>query len=257
MALVVLNQPLATQVVLSSSKANAFDPIDLMLNASPVVQLVLVLLVFMSIACWFIIGVKWVHFGRAAGQSVKFLDSFWQSDQGTAWNVQRLETIYGQLRLFKSSPLASVFRAGYVELAKAGQAAQTQKSTLAPSRGPDMSSVERALRRSVLRETTRLENLIPFLATTGSTAPFVGLFGTVWGIMAAFVAIAGQHNASLDVVAPGIAEALIATAVGLAAAIPAVMAYNYFVRRVRVLESEMDAFAVDLFNVLQRHFGNG
>ena len=91
------------------------------------------------------------------------------------------------------------------------------------------------------------------LATTGSTAPFVGLFGTVWGIMNSFIAIHGQKSAGLDVVAPGIAEALIATALGLAAAIPAVMAYNYFVRRIRVVESEVDAFKNDYLNIIRRH----
>jgi len=96
--------------------------------------------------------------------------------------------------------------------------------------------------------------MVPFLATTGSTAPFVGLFGTVWGIMNSFIGIGSQHNASLDVVAPGIAEALIATAIGLVAAIPAVMAYNYFIRRITVLESEMESFSNDYLNIVRRHF---
>jgi biopolymer transport protein TolQ len=96
--------------------------------------------------------------------------------------------------------------------------------------------------------------MVPFLATTGSTAPFVGLFGTVWGIMNSFINIGAQKNASLDVVAPGIAEALIATAIGLVAAIPAVMAYNYFLRRINVLNSEMENFSSDLLNIVRRHF---
>jgi biopolymer transport protein TolQ len=96
--------------------------------------------------------------------------------------------------------------------------------------------------------------MVPFLATTGSTAPFVGLFGTVWGIMNSFINIGAQKNASLDVVAPGIAEALIATAIGLAAAIPAVMAYNYFLRRINVLSSEMENFSSDYLNIVRRHF---
>jgi biopolymer transport protein TolQ len=95
---------------------------------------------------------------------------------------------------------------------------------------------------------------VPFLATTGSTAPFVGLFGTVWGLMNSFISIGAQKSASLNVVAPGIAEALIATAIGLAAAIPAVMAYNYFVRRINVLSAEMDAFSSDYLNIVRRHF---
>ena len=108
--------------------------------------------------------------------------------------------------------------------------------------------------KAQLRETTRLESAVPFLATTGSAAPFIGLFGTVWGIMNSFRAIAKEKSASLVFVAPGMAEALIATAIGLMAAIPAVMAYNYFVRKVRVLSSEMESFEKDFLNIVRRHF---
>jgi biopolymer transport protein TolQ len=117
-----------------------------------------------------------------------------------------------------------------------------------------MTNVERALRRASINEVTILETMVPFLATTGSTAPFVGLFGTVWGIMNSFIEIGGQKSASLDVVAPGIAEALIATAIGLVAAIPAVMAYNYFSRRIRVISSEMETFSSDFLNIIRRRF---
>ena len=110
------------------------------------------------------------------------------------------------------------------------------------------------MRVSQMREVDRLEHNLAFLATVGSTSPYVGLFGTVWGIMNSFINIGIHKNASLDVVAPGIAEALIATAIGLAAAIPAVMAYNYFVRRISVLQAEMDAFSNDLLNIVRRHF---
>jgi biopolymer transport protein TolQ len=149
------------------------------------------------------------------------------------------------------SPLANVFHAGYVELARVLGAGTSDGQK---HYGGDIDNIERSLRRAISRETTSLETLIPFLATTGSTAPFVGLFGTVWGIMNSFIAIGAQKNASLDVVAPGIAEALIATAIGLAAAIPAVMAYNYFGRRVAVLNGEMDAFGSDFLNIVRRHF---
>ncbi|MBW1762726.1 MAG: MotA/TolQ/ExbB proton channel family protein [Deltaproteobacteria bacterium] len=121
-----------------------------------------------------------------------------------------------------------------------------------PTKG-DVENVERALQRAQSAELTRLENKVSFLATTASTAPFIGLFGTVWGIMNSFIAIHGEKSAGLDVVAPGIAEALIATAIGLAAAIPAVMAYNYFVRRIRVVDSETAAFASDYLNIIRRH----
>jgi biopolymer transport protein TolQ len=112
----------------------------------------------------------------------------------------------------------------------------------------------RALRRAASTELTSLERLIPFLATTGSTAPFIGLFGTVWGILRAFQKIGIEGTASIAVVGPDIAHALIATAVGLAAAIPAVMAYNYFNSRIRVLTTEMDNFSDDFLNIVKRHF---
>jgi biopolymer transport protein TolQ len=110
------------------------------------------------------------------------------------------------------------------------------------------------LRRATSNEVMSLEAMVPFLATTASAAPFIGLFGTVWGIMNSFINIGARKNASLDVVAPGIAEALIATAIGLLAAIPAVMAYNYFVRRINVLSSEMESFSSDMLNIVRRHF---
>ena len=235
----------------SSAKANHLDPWQLIIEASPTVKLVLVVLVMMSLICWFIIGAKLFRLGRATRQSNKFLDIFWESGRGqgsSAWNSERLESIYSQLAMVNTSPLAKVFRAGYVELAR------VLGSSGARGGAAEMDNVERALRRASINEVTILETMVPFLATTGSTAPFVGLFGTVWGIMNSFIEIGGQKSASLDVVAPGIAEALIATAVGLVAAIPAVMAYNYFLRRIHVLQTEMDAFQSDYLNIVRRHF---
>jgi biopolymer transport protein TolQ len=117
-----------------------------------------------------------------------------------------------------------------------------------------LDNIVRALRKAQNVETTRLESMTPFLATTGSAAPFIGLFGTVIGIMTAFQSISDKGNATLDTVGPHIAEALFATAIGLVAAVPAVMAYNYFVRRIRVLRSEMDTFEQDYLNIIKRHF---
>jgi len=225
------------------------DPWQLVLDASPTVKLVLVLLVLMSLICWYIIGAKLYRLERATRQSNKFLDMFWESGASNAWTAQRLEAVYGQLATVNTSPLAKVFHAGYVELARVLGAAGGRAAGAA-----ELTNVERALRRASINEVTILENMTPFLATTGSTAPFVGLFGTVWGIMNSFIEIGGQKSASLDVVAPGIAEALIATAVGLVAAIPAVMAYNYFLRRIHVLQIEMDAFMSDYLNIVRRHF---
>ena len=239
----------------TTTSGKALDPIELISNASPVVMLVLIVLATMSVVCWFIIGAKLVRLGQASRGSERFLDQFWDPQQGNVWSVQRMERLYASLPRDRSSPLASVFHAGYVELARVlGGDRQSQLGPGQKHYGGDIDNIARALRRAMQSEVTNLEAMVPFLATTGSTAPFVGLFGTVWGIMNSFISIGAQKNASLDVVAPGIAEALIATAIGLAAAIPAVMAYNYFVRRINVLSSEMDSFSSDMLNIVRRHF---
>jgi biopolymer transport protein TolQ len=227
--------------------SEALDPWALIWNATTVVKLVMLVLALMALGSWFISGMKLVRLAQARAASLKFLAIFWNKDEGNAWSGKRLEAIYAQIASLDASPLARVFRAGYVELAK------ITSGTRAPDKD-DLDNVERSLKRAAANEMTQLEDLLPFLATTGSVGPFIGLFGTVWGIMSSFLAIGNQRNASLDVVAPGIAEALIATAIGLVAAIPAVMAYNYFVRRIRVLESETEAFVSDYLNIVRRHF---
>ncbi len=247
--------------------AEALSPLELVLGASTVVQLVMLVLVAMSVASWFIIGVKWFGFGRAVRTSRKFLSAFWEQAPSAQARLYALEHLCIKGRDFVGSPVAAVFRAGHTEVLEAlrpgGQsrraswpptpAANTEAVTLSSSQvSTTLDSVERAMRRANVFELTRLENLLAFLATTGSITPFIGLFGTVWGIMNAFISIQSEKAAGLDVVAPGIAEALIATALGLAAAIPAVMAYNYFVRRLRVLESEIESFSHSYLNTLQR-----
>ncbi len=203
----------------------------------------LLLLLGASIASWAIIGIKYFHLRQAQQQSVAFLETFWQS--------KRLDAIYQAAEKLSVSPISQVFRAGYIELSKVTATAEGEQ----PGEiGGGIENVERALRRASVAELTHLEAKIPFLATTGSTAPFVGLFGTVWGIMNAFSDIYQQGNANLATVAKPIGEALIATAVGLAAAIPAVVAYNYFNARIRVLESEMESFSSDFLNIVKRHF---
>lgn len=234
---------------------NQMDPWQLVLEASTVVKLVMLLLVLMSLVSWFIVGAKGLQLMRASMASRKFLDIFWDSTGwGHGWNAERLEAAYGRLSSVEASPVARVFRAGYVELARVtgGDGEVPQGRAIQG----DSHNIDRALRRAAASEITALESAIPFLATTGSVAPFVGLFGTVWGVMNSFIGIGNLGTASLAVVAPGIAEALIATAIGLAAAIPAVIAYNHFVRRIRVLESEIDAFSSDYLNIVRRHFLN-
>jgi biopolymer transport protein TolQ len=232
-------------VVLQASAPEQLNPWQLIVGASPIVQLVMLILVFMAVMCLYIIGAKWIRLKQVTNQSRGFLQVFWSEDKARAWNASAMNDIHGQSVNYERSPIATVFRAGYRELARIARTGR-------PSKG-DVENVERALRRAQSAELTRLENKVSFLATTASTAPFIGLFGTVWGVMNSFIAIHGQKSAGLDVVAPGIAEALIATALGLAAAIPAVMAYNYFVRRLRVVDSETSAFASDYLNIIRRH----
>jgi biopolymer transport protein TolQ len=234
------------QAPVAGAEADQLNPWELVLDASPIVQLVMLLLAAMSMISWLIVGMKFVRLRQAQGQSNRFLDIFWASQEGNQWNAERLEAVYAQLGSFKAAPIAQVFRAGYVELARIA-------SGEAPA-GGDTENIDRALRRSKNGELTALEGALTFLATTGSVAPFIGLFGTVWGIMNSFISIGAQKSASLDVVAPGIAEALIATAIGLVAAIPAVVAYNFFVRKIRVIEGDIDAFSSDYLNIVRRHF---
>lgn len=232
-------------VFLQTSAPEQLNPWKLIVGASPVVQLVMLILVFMAVMCLYIIGAKWIRLKQVTDQSRGFLQAFWSEDKSRAWNAKTMNEIHGRSVSYERSPIAIVFRAGYRELARIARTGR-------PTRG-DVENVERALRRARRAELTRLESKVSFLATTASTAPFIGLFGTVWGVMNSFIAIHGQKSAGLDVVAPGIAEALIATALGLAAAIPAVMAYNYFVRRIRVVDSETSAFASDYLNIIRRH----
>lgn len=217
----------------------------LLLGAGIVVKIVLIILILLSIISWTIIIYKFIQVQRANTESERFMDFFWKS--------ARFETIASQVERFSHSPLTILFNEGYSELQKV---VENEKRTDGNSLSTDLGGFEnvaRSLRRATNSEITRLEKFMTFLATTGSTAPFIGLFGTVWGIMTAFEGIGRTGSASLAVVAPGIAEALIATAIGLVAAIPAVMAYNHFQHKIRVLLKEMDNFSTEFLNIVQRN----
>ena len=233
--------------------AAGLDYFDIVLNSGPIGIGVLLLLVGASIASWAIIAIKYFHLRDAHRQTVRFLDFFWQS--------KRLEDVYAEAEKLSTSPISQLFRAGYVELTKvtSNSAAPTKADQSAPAPGKvadtaGLVNIERALRRASVSELTYLESKVSFLATVGSAAPFVGLFGTVWGIMGAFQDIYLQGNANLATVAKPISEALIATAVGLFAAIPAVVAYNFFLSKIKVLEGEMESFSSDFLNIVKRHF---
>jgi biopolymer transport protein TolQ len=232
--------------------APAYEP-DLwraLLHGGPVGLATLGVLVVYSVVSWAIIVHKALYLRRASRASERFLTAFWEA--------KRLDQMYQQSEAHARSPVCQVFRSGYVELARlkkrTAEEPRTDKRSVEDALGGGIENVERALRRSQNAEVTALESLTPFLATVGSTGPFVGLFGTVWGIMKAFQDIGRMGSANLATVAPGISEALVATAAGLAAAIPAVIAYNFFLSKIRVLETDMDAFASDFLNIVKRHF---
>ncbi|HWE25167.1 MAG TPA: protein TolQ [Myxococcales bacterium] len=218
--------------------------IEMVTHSGVVVAVVLLILVLASIGSWTIIFRKLLHLRRAREQSAQFLETFWRS--------KRLDQIYSTAENLPFSPVAQVFRAGYVELSKVTQTQPSQEASMHEHLG-GFENVERALGRAANVELTTLEASIPFLGTTAAAAPFVGLFGTVWGIMGAFRDIYQVGNANLATVARPISEALIATAVGLFAAVPALVAYNAFNSRIRVLENEMRNFSADFLNIIKRH----
>ena len=217
----------------------------LLIGTGLIVKIVLLILAFFSVVSWAIIMFKFFQIHRANSESVRFMDFFWKS--------KRFDAIASQVDRFASSPLTVLFNEGYAELKKV---VETDSASNGSALSTDLGGVEnvsRSLRRATNSEITRLEKYTTFIATTGSTSPFIGLFGTVWGIMTAFEGIGRTGSASLAVVAPGIAEALIATAIGLVAAIPAVMAYNHFQHKIRVLIKEMDNFSTEFLNIVQRN----
>ena len=226
----------------TAALAANLDLVKMFQQAHWIVQTVMVLLAIMFVIGLYIIIYKTMYVRRASTESDRFQDSFWRS--------RDIEQIYKQAQELRNSPLSQMFVAGYTELAKLAS-----DENLRGDREGNLANIERALRRAQTVETMKLESMVPFLATTGSAAPFIGLFGTVIGILLAFLEISeSQAAATLKVVGPHIAEALFATAIGLVAAIPAVMAYNYFMRRIRVLRSEMETFEHDYLNIIKRHF---
>jgi len=224
--------------------------LDLILDAGPVVKLVLLVLAYFSVASWTIIFFKYRVISRATRDSSRFLDFFWAQ--------KRFDAIHKGLGNFSHSPLTVLFREGYQELLRSqrDRSGDEEGAPLTIEMGK-ADNIARALRRATTLETQRLEKFLTFLATTGSTAPFIGLFGTVWGIMDSFRGIGLTGSASLAVVAPGISEALVATAIGLVAAIPAVVGYNHFVNKVNVLTGEMDNFSQEYLNIVERMLRRG
>ena len=230
--------------------------VGLVARSSAISKVVLLILALFSVVSWSIILYKTWTFRRLERQTGSFLDVFRRSN--------KFSEVQAVCRSLGDSPLVGLFQAGYAELtaqlrqntpeAGAGAAGSNPR---APANRPTLKSltaVDRALMRASVVEVNKLERRIPFLATTASIAPFIGLFGTVWGIMSAFQSIGQTGSTNLGVVAPGIAEALVATAAGLFAAIPAVYFYNHLSQRVKLFASEMDDFAMEFLNIAERNF---
>ena len=217
--------------------------LELIAQAGFIVKLVLIFLVFFSIVSWGIILYKVKQLAEARKSSEAFLDFF--------WHKRRFDIIWQGLKDYKTSPLSTLFHDGYQELVNL-QRMKKDESDDDSVVVTCMDNISRIMRRATVNETQRIERFMTFLATTASVTPFIGLFGTVWGIMNSFQEIGRAGNASLAVVAPGISEALVATAIGLAAAIPAVIAYNHFLNRVNLLIDDMDNFSTDFLNIVER-----
>ena len=207
--------------------------INLIRQTGAVAQGVLVILLIFSILSWSVILAKWGALKRARAQSGRFLRAFRKA--------QRLQDIAAISDQFKPSPLVAVFDNAYDELRRQGDS--------------NITAVQRAAQIASSEELTRLERKLPLLATTGAVSPFIGLFGTVWGIIDAFNGLGTEGSATLRAVAPGISEALITTAFGLFAAIPAVIAYNQFTHQMREFAARMDDFTMEMLNFIERTIG--
>jgi biopolymer transport protein TolQ len=234
----------------ASTQAAAGDFVDLILAASPIVKVVMGILLLFSVISWAIILYKWWSYRGIEKQTATFLEVFRKSAK-----FSEVQAVCPSLSL---SPLVGMFQAGYAELtAQLRLAQQPASSPGTPAPRPTLKSitaVDRALLRASSIEVNKLEKRVTFLATTASITPFIGLFGTVWGIMTAFMNIGAQGSTDLAVVSGPIAEALIATALGLFAAIPAVYFYNHFTAKVKTYASEMDDFALEFLNISERNF---
>ncbi len=215
---------------------------SMVFGSGPVVQSVLLILLGLSIWSWAIVIAKYLQFKRAKRESVEFSTIFWETR-----NFARIDDSSKRLA---GSPLAQVFMCGYKELTHVIQEGDSKTSVRDAT---DLNTVERALKRAELEEAKRLERGVTFLATVASAAPFIGLFGTVWGIMTAFHGLSSAKSTTLQAVAPGISEALVATAVGLAAAIPAAIAYNYFAVALRQFRESMEGFTFEFLNIARRY----
>jgi biopolymer transport protein TolQ len=249
--------PLALLLQAQSGTVETTSPsiVTLVLRSSPISKLVLLTLALLSVVSWGIILYKLWTFRRSERHSAQFLDVFRRSS--------KFSEVQAVCKSLDNSPLVGLFQSGYAELTAQLRQSSPPDAVVSGSHPSgtvvrptlkSLNAVDRALMRASVVEVNKLEHRVPFLATTASMAPFIGLFGTVWGIISAFEGIGQTGSTNLGVVAPGIADALVATAAGLFAAIPAVYFYNALSSRVKLFASEMDDFAMEFLNIAERNF---
>lgn len=227
----------------------SFSIIGQSLSGGPVGFAVILGLLSLSVICWALVVVKYLSLKRVNRSAERFVESFWES--------QSLNDLNSAIDKHPPSPTKEVFRSGYAELVRSSQLkeqiGQKKIIDLKLFLQVTMDNLSRVLAKTRTNERRDLERYLPFLALCASIAPFIGLFGTVWGVVVAFQGIAASGSTSLVAVAPGISEALVATAFGLFAAIPAVVGYNIAVSRIRHLGSLMEGFSADFLNIVERY----
>jgi len=233
----------------STNVGVSMGPIESLLQASFVVQLVLLILISLSILCWAIGWAKYKQFQALKLANASFDQLFWKTGS--------LDDMFEKVNSHALSSHARVFKAAYQEMKKLAESPLYKANAGEGNQLSGMDNLERVMRKTIENEMSDMESRLTILASTGSTGPFIGLFGTVWGIMGSFHKIGQTGSASLAVVAPGISEALIATAIGLFAAIPAVVIYNHCVAVIRKEEIDLNNFSADFLNVVKRNFFKG
>jgi biopolymer transport protein TolQ len=228
----------------ASSATGELGILNMMLNAGPMVKTIMASLLGLSVLCWGIIVIKSRLIRKANKESEQFIAMFAKR--------KSFEALHKESEVLKHSHLAHIFQAAHREMIRVTDLLES-KGLQGHKDNPEimLENVGRSLHGAAVARRKRLERLLPVLATTGSTSPFIGLFGTVWGIMTSFQEIGMKGSANLAVVAPGISEALVATAIGLAAAIPAVVAYNHFSNKIRSIDNDMIQFTSDFLNTLR------
>jgi len=219
--------------------------LNMIWDAGPVVKFVLLVLFIFSVVSWAIIFLKYRSYRKIKNENADFNEDYLKSS--------KLSDVLPAAKKYSFSTIAEVFRVGYAELSKINKQAADSASGHDEISLSSLDNLERSMNKACNTEMTKLESALGFLATTGSASPFIGLFGTVWGIMDTFKGIGARGSATLAVVAPGISEALIATAAGLAAAIPAVIFYNYFLNQSKNMVQEMENFAAEFLNIVERY----